>query len=52
MIIYKRTFDENGRIYFSIKEERVFIKYMKILEKVSNTIKKKLIANLYIVKNI
>ena len=38
MIIYKRSFDENRRIYFSIKEEKVFIKYMHILEKVSNII--------------
>ena len=50
MIIYKRTFDENRSIYFSITEERVFIKYMEILEKVSNTIKKKSIAKLYMVK--
>ena len=28
-------------IYFLIKEEKVFIKYMEILEKVSNIIKKK-----------
>ena len=41
MIIYKRSFDENRRICFLIKEKRVFIKYMEILEKVSNIIKKK-----------
>ena len=44
MIIYKRNFDKNRRIYFLIKEEIVFIKYMEILEKV-------LIVNLYIAKN-
>ena len=39
MIIYKRNFDENRRIYFLIKEEKVFIKYITILDKVSNIIK-------------
>ena len=39
MIIYKRNFDENKRIYFLMKEENVFIKYMEILEQVSNIIK-------------
>ena len=42
MIIYKRNFDENRRIYFLIKEEKVkYIKYMDILEKVRNIIKNK-----------
>ena len=41
MIIYKRNFDENRHIYFLIKEENVFIKYIEILEKVSNIIKTK-----------
>ena len=41
MIIYKRSFDENKHIYFLIKEEKVFIKYMEILEKVNNIIKSK-----------
>ena len=41
MIIYKRNFDENRRIYFLIKEQKVFNKYMEILEKVRNIIKKK-----------
>ena len=49
MIIHKRNFHENRRIYFLIKEEKVFIKYMELLEKVSNIIKKE---NLYIAKNI
>ena len=39
MIIYKRNFDENRRIYFLIKIEKVFNKYMEILEKVRNIIK-------------
>ena len=34
-----------------IKDEKIFDKYMTILEKVSNIIKK-LIVNLYIIKNI
>ena len=41
MIIYKRSFHENKRIYFLIKEEKVFIKYMEILEKVNNIFKSK-----------
>ena len=42
MIIYKRHFDENRRIYFLIKEEKVkYIKYMEISEKVRNIIKNK-----------
>ena len=41
MIIYKRNFDENRHIYLLIKEENVFIKYIEILEKVSNIIKTK-----------
>ena len=39
MITYKRNFDENRRIYFLIKKEKVFIKYMDILEKLRNIIK-------------
>ena len=41
MIIYKRNFDENRCIYFLVKEEKVFIKYIAILDKVSNIIKNK-----------
>ena len=41
MIIYKRNFDENRCIYFLIKKEKVFIKYLKILEKARNIIKNK-----------
>ena len=41
MIIYKRNFDKNRHIYFLIKEEKVFIKYMKTLEKVSKIIENK-----------
>ena len=35
-----------------IKDENFFDKYMTSLKKVSNIIKKKLIVNLYIIKNI
>ena len=38
---YNRNIDENRHIYFLIKEEKVFIKYMEILEKVSYIIKNK-----------
>ena len=41
MIVYKISFDENRRIYFLIKEEKVFFKYMEILEKFSNISKNK-----------
>ena len=41
MIIYKTNFDENRCIYFLIKEEKSFIKYMENLEKVRNIIKNK-----------
>ena len=41
MIIYEINFDENKRIYFLIKKEKVFIKYMQILEKVRNVMKRK-----------
>ena len=33
LVIYKRNFDENRRIYFLIKEKKAFIKYMESLEK-------------------
>ena len=52
MIIYKRNFDENRYIYFFLKQENVFINYMEIFEKVRKIIKKILIMNSYLVKNI
>ena len=36
---------------FLIKDENTLEKYNKILEKVSNSIKKTLIVNLYIINN-
>ena len=40
MIIYKNNFDENRHIYSLIKEKKVSVKYMSILEKVINIILK------------
>ena len=48
---YRRDLDETECIYFMVKEEKVFDKYIEIWEKISNIIKK-LIVNLYIVQNI
>ena len=41
VITYKRNFDKNRRFYFLIKEQKVFLKYMEILERVRNIIKHK-----------
>ena len=49
---YKRYSDKTKCIYFMIKDEKTFDKYMKIWEKVSHIIKEKLIVNLYIITNI
>ena len=40
MSIYKRYSDNTKCIFFVIKDENFFDKYMAILEKFSNTIKK------------
>ena len=52
MIIYKINFDDNRRIYFLIKKEKFFIKYMEILEKVRNITKNKFNSELIYSKNI
>ena len=52
MSAYRIDFDETECMYFMIKEEKVFHKYMEIWEKVNNIIKKILTVNLYIIKNI
>ena len=39
MSIYKRYSDKTKCMYFMIKHEQIFYKYMTILEKVSNIIK-------------
>ena len=46
MSIYKRYIDKTKCMYFMIKDENNFDKYMKIREKVSDIIN--LIVNLYI----
>ena len=46
MIVYKIKFDENRRIHFLIKEEKVFINFLEILEKVGNVIKNNLNSKL------
>ena len=38
MSIYERYFDKTKCMYFTIKDEKLFDKYMKITEKVSNMI--------------
>ena len=50
MIIYK-NFVENRCIDFLIKKEKVFIKYLEIVEKGISS-KRNLIVNLFIVKSI
>ena len=44
--MYKRNFEESRQICFFIQKEKVFVKYMKILEKVRNIIKSKFNRNL------
>ena len=50
--IYKRYFDKTKCMYFVIKDENFFDKYIKICEKKQQYNKKRLIVNLYIIKNI
>ena len=52
MIIYQRNFDEIRCIYFLIKGENVFIKYMETLEKVRNIITDKFNSELIYSKKI
>ena len=51
MIIYKKFFDKNRPICFLIKKEKVFIKYLEIIEKVRNTIKNKFNSELISSRN-
>ena len=51
MSICKRYSDKTKCLYFMIKDENIFDKYMTIWGKVGNKIKK-LRVNLYITKNI
>ena len=41
MSIYERYFDKTKYMYFTIKDEKLFDKYMKITENGSNMIKNK-----------
>ena len=52
MSIYKRNSYKTRCMCFLIKDEKCLQKYNEICEKVSNIIKKNLIVNLYIIKNI
>ena len=44
MSIYKRCSDKTKCIYFIIRDENIFDRYMKIWENVTNIIKKKLLV--------
>ena len=50
MIVHKINIDENRRIYFLIKEEKVFFEYMEILSKLAISLKTNLVGNLYVLK--
>ena len=49
---YRRDFDENKCKSFLIKDDELLEKYNEICEKVSNSIKRDLIGNLYTIENI
>ena len=49
--IFKRHSEKTKRMYFMIKNESIFDKYLIIWEKVSNVIKQ-IIVKLHITKNI
>ena len=48
---YRRDFDKTKCMSFLIKDEKLSEKYNEIGKKVSNIIKKKLVVNLYTMKN-
>ena len=48
---YRRDFDKTKCMSFLIKDEKLSEKYNEIGKKVSNIIKKKLVVNLYAMKN-
>ena len=52
MTAYRKDFDETKYISFLIKDDEFLEKYNEIWEKVQNILKKKLIVNQYIMKNI
>ena len=49
---YRKDFDEIRYISLLIKDDELLEKYNKILEKVKNCLRKKLIVNQYTMKNI
>ena len=49
---YRRDFDETKCKSFLIKDDELLEKYNEICEKVSNSIKRDLIGNLYTIENI
>ena len=52
MIAYRKDFDETKYISFSINDDELLKKYNDIREKVKKSMKKNLIINQYIMKNI
>ena len=50
MSIFKRYSDKNKCMYFMIKDKKFFYKFIIIVERVSDIMKKKLTVNLYIIK--
>ena len=52
MGVYRRDFDETKYISFLIKDDELLEKYNEIWDKVTNSMKKDLIVNLYTMKNI
>ena len=52
MSAYRRDFDETKYISFLIKDDESLEKYNKIWNKVTNSMKKDLIVNLYTTENI
>ena len=52
MIAYRKEFDETKYIPFLINDDELLKKYNDIREKVKKSIKKNLIINQYIMKNI
>ena len=49
---YRRDFDEAINVSYLIKNDKFLKKYNEVWDKVSNTIEKNLIGNLFTMKNI
>ena len=52
MRVYRKAFDETKSMSFLIKDDELLEKYNEIWKKLKNIIKKNLIVNQYIMKNI